>query len=636
MTTYKHKTKAMIRLPLVLAIAGAASMPAQAFQFNYAGVDGNIDTTMRVGTSIRVSDPDKDFISQGNLGPEFVGTTTGASSGNTDDGNLNFERGRPFSTVFVARSRMSLNYRPDNPTFSRVGARVEGRANYDYEQRDERRSKDPVGQRRELNESARDDAAEVELRDAYVFTDMWLGDIPASASYGRQVINWGESTFILGGLNAPMPIDAPAFREPGAEVEDAFLPVEQLHLSAGITPSIDIEGFFHTKWEPTKIDQCGTFFSFADVAADDCGPVLLSGSAPDSQIIEEGIFAPREGDVEPDDTGQFGISGSYFASALETEFALYYMNYHSRFPFLSARFNNPEDGNTIDNVDFDGDEDSSMLPAYFMEFPEDIEVFGVSMNTTLPTGTSMGAEYSFRPDMPIQRNTTDLLQAAAQLRGPNGEIVSLTEKREREQNPDANLANQSIDGFEEFDVSQLQATFIHFFERAMGASRVIFIGEVGANYVHSLPDTDEARFGRNATFGAGPIPVEGEEFTGDFCQEGPDGELGANINPSYCVDDGFTTDFSWGYRAMVLWDFSNFYRGWNLMPGVFFSHDVEGYSPDPAGNFQEGAKEVSLTLSAEYQNTWVVDLGYSNFFGGGKFNELSDRDFVSASLSYSF
>lgn len=108
-----------------------------------------------------------------------------------------------------------------------------------------------------------------------------------------------------------------------------------------------------------------------------------------------------------------------------------------------------------------------------------------------------------------------------------------------------------------------------------------------------------------------------------------------NSNPDYCNNDGFTTDFSWGYRARLVWDYPNAIAGVNLSPQLAWSHDVEGYGPQPSGAFLEGSKAVGLSLSAVYQNSITGNIAYTNYFGGD-YNELVDRDNVTASVSYSF
>jgi len=41
-------------------------------------------------------------------------------------------------------------------------------------------------------------------------------------------------------------------------------------------------------------------------------------------------------------------------------------------------------------------------------------------------------------------------------------------------------------------------------------------------------------------------------------------------------------------------------------------------------------------VEANYLNRWSADLSYTNYFGAGQFNELSDRDFVAFVVKYSF
>jgi hypothetical protein len=62
---------------------------------------------------------------------------------------------------------------------------------------------------------------------------------------------------------------------------------------------------------------------------------------------------------------------------------------------------------------------------------------------------------------------------------------------------------------------------------------------------------------------------------------------------------------------------------------------VEGYSPGPGGNFEEGRKAVSVGLNADYQNTYTANLSYTDFFGGD-YSTQSDRDFVALSFGVNF
>jgi len=73
-----------------------------------------------------------------------------------------------------------------------------------------------------------------------------------------------------------------------------------------------------------------------------------------------------------------------------------------------------------------------------------------------------------------------------------------------------------------------------------------------------------------------------------------------------------------------------------LSPRVAFNHDVNGTSPGPGGNFIDGRKSITVGVEANYLNRWSVDLSYTDYFGAGQFNLISDRDFVALVAKYSF
>jgi hypothetical protein len=622
MTRNTHQWQRWIKLPLALAVAAGASGQAAAYSFYMGDVETQINTTLSAGVGWRVEDRDRRLIGQGNLGPEYAPVSMGgdpdfanigASSGNYDDGNLNFEKGDTYSKIVKGNTELFLNYNVDSDVLTRAGALVRGRYWYDFELKDESRATDYVGQQRSLNSEAKDNASGGELLDAYVFTDWYLGNVPLSVRYGKQVLSWGESTFIQGGINTINPIDVPAFRAPGSELKDALLPVEMFYMSAGVTENITFETFVQADWEPVRPDDCGTFFSTNDFAADGCGPVLAAGQLSDSQAFNQQFIIPRLGDKEADSKDQFGVAMRWYVPALnDSELGFYYIKYNSRLPYVS--------GTVKDS--------SSPFPSYFIEYPENINLYGISINTTTPGGWSLGAEYSYRDKMPLQWNAFELIYGGLQKRGPGGETLSLLEQMRVAQNGGTTLpAGSEVEGYDRYGVSQAQFTLIKFFDQVMGASRLSLITEFGATYVHDLPDYDEARYGRSGTFGIGSIPSS----SGDLCLQ-----QNNNINTNYCNNEGFTTDFSWGYRTRLVWSYPNALAGVNLSPQLAWSHDVKGYSPQPGGAFNEGSKALGLSLQAVYQNKITGNIGYTNFFGGKPYNELTDRDFVSASVSYSF
>ena len=82
---------------------------------------------------------------------------------------------------------------------------------------------------------------EFNVLDAFVTVDGDAAGMPYMVRVGRQVINWGENTFIPGGNSSFNPIDDAALRRPGAEIKDALLPVEAIYGSLAVTDNLTLK-----------------------------------------------------------------------------------------------------------------------------------------------------------------------------------------------------------------------------------------------------------------------------------------------------------------------------------------------------------------------------------------------------------
>ena len=188
--------------------------------------------------------------------------------------------------------------------------------------------------------------------------------------------------------------------------------------------------------------------------------------------------------VEPSDSGQFGVSFRYFAENLNSsEFGIYYVNYHSRVPYLGGfSSRNPAVPSEVIPPGFpdplppfiplsNGQDLGALLgggnPQYFAEFPEDIEMYGLSFATNF-AGFAVSGEVSYRPDFPVQINTTEILQGAVGL-APWSTVTPIILE-----DAAINGWGNAISGFDRLPVTQAQITFIRFFDQVMGASRLAF------------------------------------------------------------------------------------------------------------------------------------------------------------------
>nr|WP_315446516.1 DUF1302 domain-containing protein [uncultured Pseudomonas sp.] len=618
------------KLPLAVSLASSLAGPAFGVSFNVGEIEGQFDSSLSIGASWSTQSPNKNLIGVNNGGHGLSQTS--------DDGHANFKSGETFSKIFKGIHDLELKY-------GDTGVFVRGKYWYDFELKDESR------ELKDISDSGRKEGAKSsggQILDAFVYHNYSIADQPGSVRLGKQVVSWGESTFIGGGINSINPIDVSAFRRPGAEIKEGLIPVNMFYVSQSLTENLSAEAFYQLEWDQTVVDNCGTFFSQPDIVADGCNdnlrvlnkrsqiPAIALGplGANGVNVNEEGVLVRRGPDRDARDSGQWGASFKYMYEPLDTEFGAYFMNYHSRAPIFSATGAPQSVYNTARALPGPFAALAPLLVAgnsnYFIEYPEDIRLYGLSFSTTLPTGTAWSGEISYRPNAPVQLNSTDILFAGVRPIGgalTNASILN-------------GVPGQDLHGYERKEITQLQTTFTHFFDQVMGASRLTLVGEVGATYVGGLESRSDKRYGRDPVYGPGELPATGGVNTcanilnaSTINGAGPGSPQ--NNRSRNCDNDGFTTSMSWGYRGRAIWEYNDVFAGVNLKPNVAWSHDVSGYSPGPGGNFEEGRKAVSLGVDAEYQNTYTASLAYTNFFDG-KYTTVDDRDFVALSFGVNF
>jgi hypothetical protein len=576
---------------LAAAIALGLSGGAQAVTFNIGEIEGQLDSSLSIGASWAMRGADPDLVGARNGGE--------ASSQTTDDGRLNFKKGETFSKIFKGIHDLELKYGDS-------GAFVRGKYWYDFELKDEQRLL------YDIDDSNRKQAAQSSgalILDAFVYHNYDIGEQPGSVRLGKQVVSWGESTFIFNSINSINPVDAAAFRRPGAEIKEGLIPVNMFYVSQSLTDNLAVEAFYQLEWDQSVADNCGTFFA-VDVVQDGCNDRLAAlGSDLDPTAAGGYRYLGRLGDQDARDSGQWGVALRWMAPELnDTEFGFYSMNYHSRTPILSYVAGDPG------LYDVEDPATGELSGKYFLEYPEDIRLHGVSFATNVGS-MAMAGELSYRPNMPLQLNTTDLTVASVAQAGPliwnNSPIYTSGHA--------AHGAGETLSGYVRKPMTQAQVSIAQFVDQVLGAERLTLIGEVGYTHLSDLGQ-NELRYGRSPDFGHGEIP------TNSLCTG-----LLNSANPQNCDNKGFFTSTSWGYRARVSLDYNDVFAGINLKPNLSWAHDVDGYSP----TFTEGNKAINLGLDAEYQNTYTASLSYTDFFGG-EYNTATDRDFLAVSVGMSF
>ena len=692
---------------LALAIPFFMAVQAQSFQFEMGQVEASVDSQLSLGSSWRLEDGDTKIVNA-------------ASQSTDDDGNRNFKKGDAFSQIFKGSHDLQFSYQ-------NLGAFVRGKYWYDEALANKKvnHGHAPTSQvntattsttalqsgvtyngNQTLDDSHFDDLSKAQgatILDAFVYGEFELGEMPLDLRLGKQVVSWGESTFIIGGINGINPADLSAYRRPGAELKEALLPVGMAYANLGITDNLSVETFYQYEFQNTVTDACGTFFSTSDVAPQGCN----------SLTVEGGLLSVERDDSlasNTSDDNQFGIALRYFADSIDTEFGFYAMTTHNRAPIFNVQSANGQadlngivqadalaaalsggaftdvtqavtylvgqesaaieegvalgimgtealdaagnpaypsnpglpwaslgvnqqnlaDGTSVGGAgltavyeglvtsttnDIISNEVSSqyatavaagrvMASRYFMSYPEDNKMLGVSFSSNI-AGIAVSGEVSHKIDSPVQINGV-LLTSVALANGVAGTGANQAEVDAYSAVFNDLAAGDKVAGYREFDITQAQATVINTFSNVAGASMVVLVGEVGGQFVHDFDET--IKYGRASFFGA------------------PTFESG---------DGGYATESSWGYRSRMSATYNNVFAGVNMTPTISWSEDVKGNAAGPGGPFLEGNQSLGLSVKANYMERYSAAVSYTQY-EGGEYSVTGDRDFASVSVDVQF
>jgi Protein of unknown function (DUF1302) len=412
------------------------------------------------------------------------------------------------------------------------------------------------------------------------------------------------------------------------------------------------------------------------------------GSNPYAQA--NGLYVPLVEGKEARDNGQVGIAIRFPVESLDTEIGFYAERIHSRLPYISglagslptelpggawvlapgtlsplqtspypvAFMNaglpvwrvpgsgaNPLDPND-DTVLRGPSAAHAALGAKlgvpvtpgrsFWEYPEDMQIFGLSAATNL-FSWSVSAEASIQKDVPVQINGNDLLNGLLSFVGPNAaEGLAAAQKG----------AGGYAKGYDLFDKEQFQVNAVKTFSNVLWAQNMLVVAEVGAQ-TNNVPDYTKGavRYGRGFAFGFGSNQQLAQNPAtaltgGNTCSPTlslapvPIPNPTYNPQPNGCKNDGYVTDFAWGYRLRVNADYNNvFNSGVTVTPSVFWSHDVDGVSMDPT--FNDGRQTLGLGLKFSLNKRYTLEANYVNY-NEADFDPLGDRDFYSVSASVTF
>ena len=336
---------------------------------------------------------------------------------NTDDGDRNFTSG-------IVSNRLDLLSEADLVYKKKYGVRVSGAAWYDERYADERMQNRHVSTSNYLvglgtpsvglNSYNTNNFAgpNGELLDAFAFANSEIGGMPFNVKIGRHTIYWGESLGTAGLMHsvafAQMPLDqAKALTMPGVEAKEVFRPLNSISLQFQPTSTLSIAGQYYLQWEHNKFAEAGTYLGASDVQIGGNQGSLIAGSAPGIGYLR----AIKGGDIEPIGMRDWGVAVRWSPEALGGELGLYYRNFSDKSPQVHLQpgvLLTPAGPKIINPAIVDLAH--GIMGRYYLAYAQNIDLYGISLSKQF-FGISVGAELSYRENMPLVSETVAILTA---------------------------------------------------------------------------------------------------------------------------------------------------------------------------------------------------------------------------------
>jgi hypothetical protein len=524
------------------SLLGLAAAPASAFNFHLADGEilGAFDTDITWGMSARTENAHTE-----NLGNSY--------------GNRLY---RDAGDIFTHTLKMSNTLELKGHNW---GTLIRGNMSYDFK-----------ADKRKLNSAAENRLVHHgDITDAYAYVRLGA-DQNWTVRAGKQVISWGENTFIGGAINDINTVDITKLRQPGVELKDAFVGTPALNVAWNLSDDVTLEAFTLFSFDEIKVDPVGGFFAGLDAIGDGGGFIngTIGGTprcvTPDGEGSCDlfGGLLTRTGDDIPSGGGQWGLALKVFKPTWGSgmEFGFYYQNLHDHLPMISAIAGAPGSARFI------------------VEYPENIERWGASFNT-MWMGTAFGGEISHRKNAPVQ--LVGPLAAAAFGGAPAGTFLK---------------------GYEDISRTQMQLTVQKIWGvwHAIGADVSTTIGEIAVGKLGGLPDST-ALFEPDITDSYWGFQVRHNlSFTGAIA-----GIINVDPNIAYRWDVNGVSNELGGAKLMVEGRQS-------LTTGLNFSYLVK------------------YTAGISYTRFWGGEGDHLVNAAGSRLNGGTDRDFVAVNLKYSF
>ncbi|MDR8730121.1 DUF1302 domain-containing protein [Burkholderia pseudomultivorans] len=602
---------------LSMVVLGAATSTAYGYDFTVGNSDiqGSWVTNLTAGMGIRTKSPSCSLTGD----PNSYGCGAAANVaqwGYADNGDLNYRKGQPFSTYVGATSELLLKMPSEGLKFM-----VRGTGMYDFLAGNTART--PLS-----STASAQVVYNAQLLDLWGQKDFTIGGHSAHIRLGNQVINWGESMFAQGGINATNSLDVQKLLIPGSQLKQALLPAPMASFAADLSHGFSTEAYYQFQWNGNRYPPVGSYWSVTNLFGRGAEPFTIStnnlnvagpsagtianatgGGAAGNQTTLEGIknglvngeyAGPPFNDIGlPSMTNlpakyrpQFGVKFNYTPRSFDANFAFYYLNYTDKSPVLASLAN--------------GSEQWTYLARR--------QLFGVSANFGLGPW-AIGTELSYRPRDAVA------LSSCYGAGGPLDLNTNGVSGINCQQWADKKKFQYDLNGLLALTRSEYP------FLRWIGADSAALTWELTWIYYPGLNSNGVTRTidGQTVT----QVPAAGYMPWLNYGSG-----LGYPITAAQGTSSslGATIDFNWTYDGTLI-------RGWQVTPGVTFSDGLYGYTPTFTANYMQGAKSLNVyVLFNQNPPNWQAGINFTAFFGGHQTvgQPYADRNFVGMFVTRNF
>jgi Protein of unknown function (DUF1302) len=475
-----------------------------------------------------------------------------------------------------------------------------------------------------------------EWLDAFAFGNFDVAGVPVSIKAGQHTVYWGESLLLGGAVHgvsyAQNSLDLfKAFSTPGAEAKELFRPRGGLTIQAQPSNDLSIAGQWFYNWQAVRVPESGSYLTIND-ALQFGGDSAIVGANPFAGSIAGAPALLRAWNATTvrdsrysGSIGDFGVAARWSPAWLDGTLGFYARNATDILPqqYLTpglatgipaatctaiggvivapgACIINQNATNVSDLTKY------GKYGTYGLAYGNNIHIFGMSLAKEI-AGVSVGAEASYRQNMPLLSNNVAVLPAPLVNRAA-GQISTA----ELPTNGDAPGARG--DTFHALANAVYVMPKTPLFDTASIASEVTFMRWLSVTQ-------NEAAFKGASTYlnadGTAPIDKVTKNYVG----------LGINFTPTWF----------------------QVFPGVDLSAPMSWSQGLSGNAAVLLGG-TKGAGTYSAGVAADIYQKYKVSLQYIGYFGdyttspatgalltaNGTYASLSDRGWVSLTLKATF